>query len=169
VSTDRENTKLNFYSINLIIYYAPYILVTQFHRTQRVAMILGASNASTYFAFGMLAVLVIERFGRRSLMMFGSTGMGLCMVLLAVLTGAGGLGEGIAGIVFMFLFTGFFAFGWLGIGWLYPAEIVPLRVRGASNALACSANWLFNFMVVMITPVVFSRIGYKSWIIWAAM
>lgn len=53
--------------------------------------------------------------------------------------------------------------------WLYPAEIVPLRIRAPANALATSANWAFNFMVVMITPVSFSSIGYQTYIIFAVM
>lgn len=53
--------------------------------------------------------------------------------------------------------------------WLYPAEIVPLRIRAKANALSTSANWAFNFMVVMITPVSFSSIGYKTYIIFAVI
>jgi hypothetical protein len=63
----------------------------------------------------------------------------------------------------------FFAIGWLGMTWLYPAEIVPLKIRAPSNALSTSANWIFNFMVVMITPVSFSSIGWKTYLIFAVI
>lgn len=53
--------------------------------------------------------------------------------------------------------------------WLYPAEIVPLRIRAPANALSTSANWLFNFMVVMITPVAFANIKYQTYIIFAVI
>lgn len=49
----------------------------------------------------------------------------------------------------------------------YPQ--VPLRIRAPANALATSSNWIFNFMVVMITPVAFENIGYKTYIIFAVM
>lgn len=52
---------------------------------------------------------------------------------------------------------------------LYPAEIVPLRIRAPSNGLSTSANWIFNFMVVMVTPVAFSSIKYKTYVIFAVM
>jgi hypothetical protein len=52
---------------------------------------------------------------------------------------------------------------------LYPAEIVPLKIRAPANGLSTSANWAFNFMVVMITPVSFSSIGYKTYIIFAVI
>jgi len=53
--------------------------------------------------------------------------------------------------------------------WLYPTEIVPLRIRALANALSTSANWAFNFMVVMLTLVSFSSIGYKTYIIFAVI
>jgi hypothetical protein len=58
---------------------------------------------------------------------------------------------------------------WIRRTWLYPAEIVPLRIRAPANALSTSANWAFNFMVVMITPVAFQNIGYQTYIIFAVM
>ncbi|KAM3425230.1 hypothetical protein BST61_g7184 [Cercospora zeina] len=51
--------------------------------------------------------------------------------------------------------------------WLYPSEIVPLSIRAPSSALSTSANWIFNFMVVMVTPVAFDTIGYQTYIIFA--
>ncbi|EHK96214.1 putative Sugar transporter STL1 [Glarea lozoyensis 74030] len=81
----------------------------------------------------------------------------------------GGSAPGIVSAVFLFVFNTFFAVGWLGMTWLYPAEIVPLKIRAPSNGLSTSANWAFNFMVVMITPVSFTSIGYKTYIIFAVI
>ena len=55
------------------------------------------------------------------------------------------------------------------MSWLIPAEIVPTSVRAQTNALSTSMNWVFNFMVVMVTPVAFSSIGYKTYIIFAVI
>src|SRR3954470_22907665 len=81
----------------------------------------------------------------------------------------GGNGPPVVAAIFLFVFNTFFAIGWLGMTWLYPAEIVPLRIRASANGLSTSANWIFNFMVVMITPVSFSSIGYKTYIIFAVI
>lgn len=62
------------------------------------------------------------------------------------MTKLGTKGSGIVAALFLFLFNSFFAVGWLGMTWLYPAEIVPLRIRAPANALSTSANWAFNFM-----------------------
>ncbi|KAI7157151.1 hypothetical protein KC352_g27405, partial [Hortaea werneckii] len=70
---------------------------------------------------------------------------------------------------FLFIFNSFFAIGWLGMTWLYPAEIVPLKIRAPTNALSTSANWIFNFMVVMITPVAFETIHHNTYTIFAVI
>ncbi|KKA22533.1 Sugar transporter STL1 [Rasamsonia emersonii CBS 393.64] len=83
------------------------------------------------------------------------------------MTSIGGPKCGIVAATFLFVFNTFFALGWLSIPWLYPAELVPLEIRAQANALSTSANWIFNFMVVMITPVAFSSIGWRTYIIFA--
>ena len=75
-------------------------------------------------------------------MLFGAVGMSLSMVILAVMNSQPGKGFGIVAALFLFIFNTFFAIGWLGMTWLYPAEIVPLRIRAPANALSCSANWV---------------------------
>lgn len=92
-------------------------------------------------------------------MLFGAAGMSFSMVMLAVMVSSkytdqlftyliqmqdklGGKGPGIVAALFLFIFNTFFAIGWLGMTWLYPAEIVPLRIRAPANALATSANWV---------------------------
>ena len=58
----------------------------------------------------------------------------------------GGKGPGIVSAMFLFIFNTFFAIGWLGMTWLYPAEIVPLRIRAPANALSTSANWVYHMI-----------------------
>lgn len=91
-----------------------------------------------------IAVFTIEKFGRRSLMLFGAAGMSASMIILAGTTSHPSSGNGIAAATFLFIFNTFFAIGWLGMTWLYPAEIVPLRIRAPANALATSANWIVS-------------------------
>ncbi|KAL8798658.1 MAG: hypothetical protein Q9182_006491 [Xanthomendoza sp. 2 TL-2023] len=80
-----------------------------------------------------------------------SPGISLDYALVAytdfrIMDSIGGKGPGIVAALFLFLFNTFFAIGWLGMTWLYPAEIVPLRIRATANAFSTSANWIFNFM-----------------------
>ncbi|KAL1849305.1 hypothetical protein Plec18170_007597 [Paecilomyces lecythidis] len=156
--------------INLITYYAAVIYENSIGLSGLLSRILAACNGTEYFLASWLPVLIVEKVGRRPLMLIGAAGMSLSMVVLAITTSfAGQTKPGIVAAVFLFVFNTFFAWGWLGMTWLYPAEIVPLRIRAPANALSTSANWAFNFMVVMITPVAFSSIGYKTYIIFAVI
>lgn len=94
-------------------------------------------------------------------MLFGAAGMAFSMAVLAIMVSISedmngseyfwlsamqdkytGKGTGIVAALFLFIFNTFFAIGWLGMTWLYPAEIVPLRIRAPANALSTSANWV---------------------------
>ncbi|EEH10661.1 sugar transporter [Histoplasma capsulatum G186AR] len=159
--------------INLITYYAPQLYSQIGLAGSNLPKLLAACNGTEYFMASFIPIYIIEKVGRRPLMLFGAAGMSISMAVLAGanyrLTYLGDSKAGIAQAVFLFVFNTFFAIGWLGMTWLYPAEIVPLRIRAPTNALSTSANWVFNFMVVMITPVAFDSIGYKTYIIFAVI
>ena len=160
--------------INLVIYYSATIYQKYLGLSGSTSRILAACNGTEYFLASWIAVYAIERFGRRPLMIIGSFGMTGVMTILAIMnylseSNKGGSTPGIISAVFLFLFNTFFAIGWLGIPWLYPAEITPLRIRAPANGLATSADWAFNFMVVMITPICFSSIGYKTYILFGCL
>ncbi|KAJ6127619.1 hypothetical protein N7523_003231 [Penicillium sp. IBT 18751x] len=163
--------------INLITYYIPTLLENNIGMSATMSRLIAALNGTEYFLASWVAVFTVEKFGRRSLMLFGAVGMSLSMVILAITDNISsnhkhtpkGTSAGIAQTVFLFVFNTFFAIGWLGMTWLYPAEIVPLKIRAPANALSTSGNWIWNFMVVMITPVAFANIGYQTYVIFAVI
>lgn len=130
--------------INLITYYAANIYENSVGLSGFLSRILAAANGTEYFLASWIAVFTIEKFGRRQLMLFGAAGQAASMAILAGTTSRTSAGLGITAAVFLFVFNTFFAIGWLGMTWLYPAEIVPLQIRAPANALSTSANWIFN-------------------------
>ena len=155
--------------INLITYYAA-VIYRNLGMTDFMSRLLAALNGTEYFIASWPAVFLVERVGRRKLMLFGAAGQAGTMAILAgVNSDENNKGAQVAAVVFLFVFNTFFAIGWLGMTWLYPAEIVPLRIRAPANALSTSGNWIFNFLVVMITPVAFNTIGYQTYIIFAVI
>lgn len=133
--------------INLITYYAAKIY-SDLGMSPFMSRLLAALNGTEYFIASWPAVFLVERVGRRKLMLFGAAGQAATMAILAgVNSRPTEKPFQIAGIVFLFVFNTFFAIGWLGMTWLYPAEITPLRTRAPANALSTSSNWIFNFLV----------------------
>ncbi|KAF8812325.1 general substrate transporter [Phlegmacium glaucopus] len=154
--------------INIITYYAT-LLFERLQISDTKSRIIAACNATEYFIASFLAIFLIERVGRRKLMFFGSAGQTVTMVLLAVLGSINNSAARVISAVLLFVFNSFFAVGWLGMTWLYPAEIVGLRMRGPANALSTASNWMFNFLVVMITGPAFENISWKTYIIFACL
>lgn len=85
-----------------------------------------------------------------------AAGMSISMAVLAGcnyrLTHLDDKKAGIGQAIFLFVFNTFFAIGWLGMTWLYPAEIVPLRIRAPTNALATRYESFFCIFLRQYLP-----------------
>ncbi|KAH7127568.1 general substrate transporter [Dactylonectria macrodidyma] len=150
--------------INLITYYAPVIFQTSVGMSQRMSLLLAGFNGVAYFLSSLIPIWIIDRLGRRKLMLFAAAGQCACMAILAGTVSNGGSTAGIVAIVMLFLFNFFFAVGLLAIPWLLPAEYAPLAIRTRAAALATASNWIFTFLVVEITPVSINSIGWKTYV-----
>ncbi|KAJ5376623.1 hypothetical protein N7509_013509 [Penicillium cosmopolitanum] len=144
--------------INLITYYATVIFEESVGMDHNTALLLAGFN---------VPIWVIDRLGRRKLMMFAVIGQGCCMAILAGTVWDGTHSSGLVATVMLFMFNFFFAVGLLAIPWLLPAEYAPLAIRTRSASLATATNWIFTFLVVEITPVSISNIGYRTYIYFA--
>ncbi|EJU03087.1 general substrate transporter [Dacryopinax primogenitus] len=131
--------------------------------------IVAACSGTEYWLASLIPIFIIERVGRRRLMLLGAIGMGTAMVLLAILGSINTPAAQIASTVLLFVYNSFFAIGWLGMTWLYPAEIVGISIRAPANALSTASNWTFNFMVVMVTGPSFANIQWRTYIVFAAL
>ena len=113
--------------INLITYYAATIYENSIGMDGLTSRIMAACNGTEYFLASLVPIFIIEKVGRRTLMLIGAAGMSIAMAVLAITTSFEGESKpGIAAAVFLFVFNTFFGLGWLGMTWLYPAEIVRL-------------------------------------------
>ncbi|KAI7529660.1 general substrate transporter [Hortaea werneckii] len=159
--------------INLITYYAPKLYGRVGLGSGHLPKLMAACNGTEYLLAAFIPIFIIEKTGRRLLMLIGAFGMAASMAVLSgtnwALRNEGDKQAGYTQAAFLFIFNSFFAIGWLGMTWLYPAEIVPLKIRAPTNALSTSANWIFNFMVVMITPVAFETIHHNTYTIFAVI
>ncbi|KAH9943310.1 general substrate transporter [Epithele typhae] len=154
--------------INLITYYAT-VLFERLGIDDVRSRIIAAANGTEYFLASLIAIFLIDRIGRRPLMLFGAAGQMVTMILLAILGSIDNPASQIVSAVLLFVFNSFFAVGWLGMTWLYPAEIVGLHIRAPANALSTASNWTFNFMVVMVTGPSFTNISWGTYIVFASL
>lgn len=53
------------------------------------------------------------------------------------------------------------------MSWMWAVELIPLSIRGPANAMATAANWLMNFVVVIVTPPLFANTLWRTYILYA--
>lgn len=117
----------------------------------------------------ILPSLALDRMGRRKTMMAGCAGLSLCMLMIAVLLSRTSDRACMsAAVAFFFLFTLIYGMSVNCVPWVYVPEILPLNARTRGTAIGVSSNWIWNFAVVMITPVIVSRLCWKAYLIFMA-
>ncbi|OZJ05384.1 hypothetical protein BZG36_01976 [Bifiguratus adelaidae] len=156
--------------INAIAFYIATIFEQYLGLTAVDARILGAAVFTWQTACSPLGVLTVDKFGRRKLMIFSTIGMGCCMTILAgtVSFPQNHAAIAVAGI-FIFMFSFFFPTGFLGLTFLYATEVAPLSVRVPITSISTGTAWLFNFVVAEVTPIGFTDIRARYYIVFACM
>ena len=143
--------------INAIIYYAPRI----FEMTglgQGAALLSSAGIGLVNFAFTLLGVNVIDRFGRRTLMLIGSVGLIATLALVARAFYYEQFG-GVLVPVLLFVYIAFFAFSQGAVIWVFISEIFPNAVRAKGQALGSSTHWVMATVIAFTFPYFAEHLG----------
>lgn len=142
--------------INFVIYYAPRIFESA-GLASSTALLSSVGIGVVNLVFTMLGIVLIDRSGRKKLMLIGSIGYitTLAVVSWAFYTGAGGT------IVVLFLF-GFIASHAVGQGaviWVFISEIFPNHVRAAGQAFGTGVHWVFAALITLFTLFFMDLLG----------
>lgn len=132
-----------FVGINAVLYYAPRIFESMgmgSPMTQTVLM--GIVNIT----FTLVAILTVEKLGRKPLLIIGSFGMALGALGVTLSSSIAGL-PALVGVVSLMLYSASFMFSWGPICWVLISEIFPNTIRGAAVAIAVAFQWVSNFIV----------------------
>jgi SP family arabinose:H+ symporter-like MFS transporter len=142
--------------INAIIYYAPRIFeMTGLGKDS--ALLSSAGIGLTNLIFTLLALNVIDRFGRRKLMFIGSVGL---IVTLGLVARAFYLEDfGMTVPVLLFVYIAFFAFSQGAVIWVFISEIFPNEVRANGQALGSFTHWIMAAIVAFSFPSIASYLG----------
>ncbi|CZR58318.1 related to sugar transporter [Phialocephala subalpina] len=160
-----------FGGINGLNYYFPIILTENIGLSELMARILTGCNATSYMISSGLCFWMIERSGRRSLMLSGLGLQCLAYVMVAIaiaLQTQAPFQWGAVAITFLFFYYAAFGCTWGMVPWVYQAEINSLAMRTKGSAAATATNWLFGFVCTQFTPTGIRNIGYRFYIIFAA-
>jgi sugar porter (SP) family MFS transporter len=154
---------------NAVIYYFPILFQSALGTTHTLALLLGGINMIVYSLAATSSWYYVERIGRRKLFLIGTVGQCLSMLLTMACLIPGDPQSAKGAAVGLFTYIAFFGATWLPLPWLYPAEINPLRTRAKANALSTTSNWIWNFFIVMITPVLIASINWGTYLFFAVL
>jgi sugar porter (SP) family MFS transporter len=140
-----------FTGINTVIYYAPMIFKFAGFESNSGAILATAGVGVVNVLFTILALWLLDRVGRRPVLLWGLVGMIISLGVLGLaflLPQSGGALAWIA-VISLMVYVACFAVGLGPVFWLMIAEIYPLKVRGRAMSVAAMANWGSNLLVAL--------------------
>ncbi|KAJ5219721.1 hypothetical protein N7468_008925 [Penicillium chermesinum] len=156
--------------VNIITFYSDSIFESELGYSGTIARIISGCLQIWQVCAAGLAILLIDRFGRRPLLIGAATGMTIAQACLAGLSSdLSNHGAASASLLFYFIALFCFPIGLFLIPFMYAAEIAPLRIRAKVTAMAAAANWIFNFVIAEASPTGFATISWRYYIIYACI
>ena len=136
--------------INFILYYAPEILGRAGLGGEE-SLYSSISIGFINIVFTLIGMYLIDKLGRRQLLLIGSVGyiISLTVVAWAFKTGA----DSMLLLTFLLMFIASHAIGQGAIIWVFISEIFPNQVRAMGNSFGCSIHWVFAAIITLITPL----------------
>ncbi|KAF5868511.1 putative mfs sugar protein [Botrytis fragariae] len=161
--------------INALIYYSNTLFSTSLGFSDHLSALMSGFLQTWFFAASFIPWLLIDRVGRRPLLLSMISVMSVVMIVQTGLiynvqnNTSIAKGCGIGAAVMLFIFEGAFTIGFQATVWVYPSEILPLRLRQRGSSVSTACNWIFNYMIVQITPIALNNIGYKTYIVFGVL
>ncbi|MBF0197767.1 MAG: sugar porter family MFS transporter, partial [Planctomycetes bacterium] len=154
--------------INVVFYYGA-ILWQSAGFNESDALLINVLSGAVSIAACVAATLLIDKIGRKPLLMIGSIGMGVTLGCMAVVFGTALLGEGGSlklegssgpiALVAANLYVIFFNISWGPVMWVMLGEMFPNQIRGSGLAVSGLAQWGSNFAITMTFPILLTTVG----------
>ena len=138
-----------FVGINVALYYAPRIFESMGagkDASMMQTVVMGLVNV----LFTVLAILTVDKWGRKPLLIVGSIGMAIGMFAISGLAFMKIIGVGT--LVFIIVYTASFMMSWGPICWVLISEIFPNKIRGRAVAIAVAVQWAANYFISSTYP-----------------
>ncbi|ANZ73681.1 BA75_01530T0 [Komagataella pastoris] len=163
------NIMQQFTGSNMINYYAPTVYQKTMGFDNQMSMILGGCTSITYLVGSVLPVFLVDRFGRRTLLMASASGLCFCFMMVSILLSTEIQAAAYAAVAFIFIFQIFLAVGFLPVPWFLGSELNITRLRARACSIASGWNWMCVYAIVKITPIAMKNLGWKTFIIFTVL
>ncbi len=153
--------------INIVFYYGA-VLWQAVGFTENDALKINVLSGALSIGAVFLAIALIDRIGRKPLLLIGSVGMAIGLTIMALAFASGSLidgelvlsdGAGLAALVAANAYVVAFNFSWGPVMWVMLGEMFPNQIRGSGLAVSGFAQWTANFLIIMSFPWLLSNVG----------
>ncbi|KAF2004386.1 glucose transporter-like protein [Amniculicola lignicola CBS 123094] len=138
--------------VNFIFYYGTqYFENAGFDNAFTIQVITNSVNVASTFP----GLYMVEKLGRRNLLLLGAIGMCVCQFIVAItgtVAGTTDLPAQRAAIAFVCIYIFFFASSWGPVAWVVTGELFPLKARAKCLSMTTASNWLLNWAIAYSTP-----------------
>lgn len=152
--------------INVISYYAPYVFESA-GWVGRSAILMTGINAITYLMSSVPPWYLVDRWGRRFILLSGAIAMVLSLSAISYFLYLDVKITPTLVVIFVMIYNAAFGYSWGPIPWLYPPEILPLSIRSKGASLSTATNWAFNWLVGEMTPILQEVISWRLYLVHA--
>ena len=139
--------------INVIAFYAPLLFRT-LGLGESASLLSSVMTCVVGTTSTFISMLIVDRFGRRVLFIFGGVQMFICQIGVGIIIGTqlgdeGGISKGYSYVVLLLIcvYVAGFGWSWGPLGWLVPSEIFQLEIRSAGQSINVGVNFVFTFIV----------------------
>lgn len=157
-----------FTGINVVFYYGSTLWQAAGF-TEADALLVNVISGTVNVGFTVVAIMLIDKIGRKPLLLVGSLGQAVMLGIMAVLFATAPIGEsgnlqfagnnGIYALIAANAYIAFFAVSWGPVMWVMLGEMFPNQIRGAALAVCGLMQWGANFMITMSFPVLLASVG----------
>ena len=152
--------------INFILYYAPEILSLS-GLAEKDSLLNSSAIGGTNLVFTFVGLYLIDRLGRKTLLIIGSLGYILSLSLVAWSFYSQSSPAFL--MTFLLIFIAAHAIGQGAVIWVFLSEIFPNKIRATGQSFGASVHWVFAAIITLITPVFLDKtsgiVGDKPWVI----
>ena len=156
-----------FCGVNAVNFYAP-TMFTNLGFGNSASLLASIVLGVVKLAFTAWVVFVVDRWGRKPLLLIGNVSMAATLLLLgvAVLTLHSPIASGISTLVLLMVYLAGYELGWGAIVWLMMSEVFPLKARGVGMGVSSVVLWAGTFTITFVFPVMENGLGlaYSAWI-----
>merc|ERR1711939_237868 len=161
--------------VNAVLYYAPFIFKGFGLNGSTTSLLATGVVGIVMFLATIPAVLYVDRFGRKAILITGGIGMACSHFIVAGIIGSysdnwpAHRAAGWVAVVFVWCYAVSFGFSWGPVAWVVISEVFPLGMRAKGVSIGGSSNWLNNFAVAVSTSPFISATQFGAFIFFGAV